>query len=196
MLAAADLLHAFETFVPTVRTPSSIPCRPTVNPGIFINGGVSYGTWPGRCTVGMEIRLVPGMDREELHAEVERAVAEALKGQADYEIRYLKSAQGWMPAVDLNPDSPVALAAVRAASEVLGREVPVAAFPGGTDATYFMGIAGIPTVTSLGPGWISVAHGANEKVGLSQLAEAVPIYRHLIDNYFKEISLSTPKSPQ
>lgn len=96
MLAAADLLHAFETFEPTVGTPSSIPCNPTVNPGIFLNGGVSYGTWPGRCTVGMEIRLVPGMDREQLHKEVEQTVAEALKGQAAYEIRYRQNAQGWM----------------------------------------------------------------------------------------------------
>jgi acetylornithine deacetylase/succinyl-diaminopimelate desuccinylase-like protein len=165
-----------------------------VNPGIFLNGGVSYGTWPGRCTVGMEIRLVPGMDREQLHEEVERVVAGALKGHAEYEIRYLESAQGWMPAVDLDPDSPVALAAVRAAREVLGRDVPVAAFPGGTDATYFMGIAGIPTVTSLGPGWISVAHGANEKVGVSQLSEAVQIYRRLIGNYFDESSSSSEKS--
>lgn len=193
MLAAADLLHAFETFEPTVGTPSSIPCSPTVNPGIFLNGGVSYGTWPGLCTVGMEIRLVPGMEREQLHQEVDRVVAGALKGHAEYEIRYLESAQGWMPAVDLGPDSPVAMAAVRAASEVLGRDVPVAAFPGGTDATYFMGIAGIPTVTSLGPGWISLAHGANEKVGVSQLSEAVQIYRSLIGNYFNEVSTLSGK---
>lgn len=178
-LVAGDLLRAFEVFQPTVSRPGAVDCSPTVNPGIFVSGGVSWGTWPGSCRVGVEIRLVPGMDRDTVRAEVDAFVRSSLPDGADYRIRYVQSGQGWMPAVELAPDEPVAVAARAAAQHVLGRTVPVAAFPGGTDATYFLGVGGIPTVTSLGPGWISVAHGANECVGVGQLAEAADIYERI-----------------
>lgn len=182
-LVAGDLLRAFESFTPTISQPGAVACAPTVNPGIFVSGGVSWGTWPGSCRVGVEIRLVPGMDRETVRAEVDAFVRATLPDEADYRIHYVPSGQGWMPAVELAPDAPVAVAALRAAEEVLGHELPVAAFPGGTDATYFLGAGGIPTVTSLGPGWISVAHGANECVGVGQLTEAVDLYARLADLY-------------
>lgn len=175
-LVAGDLLRAFEHFRPTVSNRGAVACAPTVNPGIFVSGGVSWGTWPGSCVVGVEIRLVPGMEKEVVRAEVDAFVRANLPAEADYRIRYVPSGQGWMPAVELAPDAPIAEAALLAAEEVLGRTVPIAAFPGGTDATYFLGAGGIPTVTSLGPGWISVAHGANECVGVGQLSEAVEIY--------------------
>ncbi|MDR5700192.1 M20 family metallopeptidase [Agromyces aerolatus] len=183
-LHAADLLHAFETFTPTVDTPGEVECAPTVNPGMFITGGVSFGTWPGHCRVSMEVRLVPGMRQETLHREIDALVRATLPAEVDYRISYLDSGQGWMPAVELSPTTAVARAARSAAESVLGRPVPFAAFPGGTDATYFMGRGGIPTIASLGPGWISVAHGANEKVGVSQLHEAHRLYGTLIDTYF------------
>lgn len=183
-LHAADLLHAFEGFVPTVDAPGEVACAPTVNPGMFIGGGVSFGTWPGHCRVSMEVRLVPGMSRQTLHREVDALVRATLPADVDYRITYLDSGQGWMPAVELSPTTAVARAAQAAAESVLGRPVPFAAFPGGTDATYFMGTGGIPTIASLGPGWISVAHGANEKVGVGQLYQAHELYGTLIDTYF------------
>jgi succinyl-diaminopimelate desuccinylase len=186
ILCAADLLHAFESFTPTVDAPGEVLCSPTVNPGIFISGGVSYGTWPGYCRVSMEIRLVPGMAQTTLHREVEDLVQSTLGRDASFRIRYLQSGQGWMPAVELSPTSTVARAARTAARSVLKRDVPFEAFPGGTDATYFMGEGGIPTIASLGPGWISVAHGANEKVGVGQLWEATELYEALIISYFDQ----------
>lgn len=183
-LHAADLLHAFESFVPSVDTPGEVECAPTVNPGMFISGGVSFGTWPGHCRVSMEVRLVPGMSRQTLHREIDELVRATLPADVDFRITYLESGQGWMPAVELSPTTAVARAAQSAAESVLGRPVPFAAFPGGTDATYFMGQGGIPTIASLGPGWISVAHGANEKVGVTQLHQAHQLYGTLIDRYF------------
>ncbi len=178
-LVAGDLLRAFEDFRPSISHPGAVECGPTVNPGIFVSGGVSWGTWPGSCRVGVEIRLVPGMEQAAVHSEVDAFVRSHLPSDADYRIHYVPSGQGWMPAVELAPDAAIAIAALRAAEDVLGRRIPVAAFPGGTDATYFLGGGGIPTVTSLGPGWISVAHGANECIGVGQLTEAADIYERL-----------------
>jgi succinyl-diaminopimelate desuccinylase len=64
----------------------------------------------------------------------------------------------------------------KAADAVLGREVPIAAFTGGTDAIAFQGVAGIPTLAALGPGLLPLAHGPNEWVSLSSLRQAMRIY--------------------
>jgi acetylornithine deacetylase/succinyl-diaminopimelate desuccinylase-like protein len=183
ILVAADLLHAFESFEPPIGRPGLVPVKPTVNAGMLVSGGVCFGVWPGHAVVSMEIRTVPGMDRDATRAAVQRLVDRTVQGQATATVRYAEGSMGWMPATELDPSHPLVAAANGAALDVLGRELPLAAYPGGTDAAYFMGEAGIPTVVSLGPGWLSVAHGANEKVGVSQLHEATEIYSALIDSY-------------
>ncbi|MGJ9411162.1 M20 family metallopeptidase [Aeromicrobium sp. CF4.19] len=188
-LVAADVLRALEGFVPPVASPGAVPAEPLVNPGMFVRGGVAFGTWPGECTIGCEIRLVPGMDRDEVVAAVESVVAGAV-GTARFDVSYLPSSMGWMPAVELSPDAAVVTAAQAACRDVLGRELPVRAYPGGTDATYFLGVAGIPTISSLGPGWLSVAHGANETVAVADLRTAVDLYHRLMAAY-----LQRPPSP-
>jgi acetylornithine deacetylase/succinyl-diaminopimelate desuccinylase-like protein len=189
---AADVVHALEGFTPTVDRPGQVACDPLVNPGIFIEGGVSFGTWPGLCTVSAEIRLVPGMDRARLDRRIQGVVADAVAGHAEWQVRYRSNAQGWMPAVELAPSSPIVGVARSAVREVLGRDLPLAAFPGGTDATYLMGDAGVPTIASLGPGWISAAHGANESVLVSQLDEARRIYRAIARRYHDETTSEEP----
>lgn len=184
VLVGADVLHALEDFNPTVDEPGQVPCSPTVNPGIFTQGGVSYGTWPGLCRLGMEVRLVPGMSRHTLDREIRALLDHVVGHSAEWSLRYKENAQGWMPAVEISPQDRLALAAQKATETVFGHELPFAAFPGGTDATYFIGDAGIPSIASLGPGWISVAHGPNEKVGVSQLHDTVDLYLHTISSYF------------
>lgn len=183
MLVAADVLRAFEAFDPPVARPGRTPAVATVNPGMLISGGVCFGVWPGRCTVGVEIRTVPGMMRDEVRAAVADLVERTVGGQGRATIRYAEGSLGWMPATEIDPEHPAVTAASAAARAVLGRRLPFAAYPGGTDAAYFMGEAAIPTVVSLGPGWLSVAHGANEKVGVDQLDDATRLYEHLLREY-------------
>jgi succinyl-diaminopimelate desuccinylase len=185
VLVAADLVKAFEGFQPTVADPGPVPCPVTVNPGMLVSGGVCFGTWPGRCTVGVEIRLAPGMDRETVMGEVQDLVDATMSDGAQAEIRYMPRSQGWMPAVYLDPSHRVVGAAQSAAQKILGRTLEIAAYPGGTDATYFMGKAGIPTITSLGPGWLSVAHGPNERVGVSHLDQALALYTALAGEFVR-----------
>lgn len=151
-----------------------------MNPVIEISGGVCSGTWPGSCTVSGEIRLVPGMRREDVTAALEAVVAEAAGGAAT--VRFRPGSLGWMAASALDPQSLVVIAAETAAERVLGARLPIAAYPGGTDASYFMR-AGIPAITSLGPGWLSCAHGADERVGIDQLRAAVDLYTLLAEEF-------------
>lgn len=183
VLVATDVLRAFESFDPPVAQPGAVRAQPTVNPGMLVDGGVCFGTWPGECTVGCEIRLVPGMDATQVRKAIEHTVADAVGDQGTFDIRYAEGSLGWMPAAELDPASRVVEAAQAACRTVLGRTLPVGAYPGGTDATYFMNNAGIPTVTSLGPGWLSVAHGPNESVGVADLSTAVDLYERLMAEF-------------
>jgi len=185
VLVAADILRALESFIPPIETPGVVAAEPTINSGMLVRGGVAFGTSPGECTIGCEIRLVPGMDRVKVQAAVEQAVIDAVGATATVDITYLDGSMGWMPAVELDPMSGVVTAAQSACREVLGHELPIGAYPGGTDATYFMGEAGIPTISSLGPGWLSVAHGANEKVAVADLDTAVDLYQHVMAEFLR-----------
>jgi acetylornithine deacetylase/succinyl-diaminopimelate desuccinylase-like protein len=185
VMVATDVLRALEAFEPPIARPGSVEAAPTVNAGMSARGGVCFGTWPGECTVGAELRLVPGMDADQVRAAIHMTVADAIGEQGDFDIRYAEGSLGWMPAVELEPSSPVVGAAQQACEQVLGRRLPVAAYPGGTDATWFMLRAGIPTVAALGPGWLSVAHGPNEKVAVADLVTAVDLYRTLMTVFLR-----------
>lgn len=182
-LVAADLLRAFESFHPSVTNPGNVPCAVTVNPGMIIEGGVAFGTWPGHCRVGVEIRLAPGMDEHVVKNEVRQLVDSVTDGQAQVDINYRPGSLGWMDGIELDPAHAVAQACQSAAKTVLGHHLQPSGYPGGTDASYFMREAGIPTVTSLGPGWLSVAHGPNERVGIAQLHQSVDLYEALAAAY-------------
>lgn len=185
-VAAARAAVAIADFTPAVSRPPSIACAPTVNAAVRMSGGVFYGVHPGEAVVASDIRLVPGMDRETLHGELRDVLAAALPADVEWEIRYAEGSLGWMDAAEIDPGHPVVRAAQRACADVLGRELPLGAYPGGTDATHFTNIGGIPSIAALGPGWLSVAHGPNEHVGVSQLAQAERLYERLAHVYLGE----------
>lgn len=181
-LAAAKAALALADFEPKVARPSTIPCRPTVNSAVRIEGGVFYGVHPGSARVNCDIRLVPGMDRDDLDRDLRALLGAALPADVTWEIRYETGSLGWMDPAELDTAHPIVSAAQRACVSVFRRELPLAAYPGGTDATYFLE-AGIPSIAALGPGWLSVAHGANECVGVDQLGQAQELYRALAHIY-------------
>ena len=184
-VAAARAATAIADFKPSVPRAPSIPCRPTVNAAVQMSGGVFYGVHPGEAVVASDIRLVPGMDRETLDRELRELLGSALPPDVDWEIRYADGSLSWMDSAEIAPDHPVVTAAQAACAEVLGAEVPLGAYPGGTDATHFANIGRTPAVAALGPGWLSVAHGPDEHVGVSQLVQAERLYERLAHIYLE-----------
>lgn len=185
VMVATDVLRALEHFMPPIANPGRVAASPTINAGMSARGGVCFGTWPGECTVGAEIRLIPGMEADQVRAAIHDTVQAAVGDQGKFEIRYADGSLGWMPAVELDPAASVVDAAQQSCERVLGRRLPVAAYPGGTDATWFTLGAGIPTIAALGPGWLSVAHGPNERVAVADLETAVDLYRTLMDVFLR-----------
>jgi len=82
----------------------------------------------------------------------------------------------WLPPTDVPADHPFVEALLASAERVLGWRPKLSAFPGGTDAAKFQGLAGIPTIPSFGPGWLRLAHGPNECVGVKAIVQAAKMY--------------------
>lgn len=175
-VAAAKAILALDKFKPSFP-PQVVPTTiPTVNSAVVIGGGVTYGVHPGEARIKCDIRLVPGMDQETLSSEIHQTLKSSLPADVRFQVVF-EEGIGWMPAVEIANHHPLSKAVQQAASLVLNKTVPFGTYPGGTDATYFINSAKIPTLASIGPGWLSVAHGPNEKVGISQVRQAKEIYK-------------------
>lgn len=159
--------------------------QPTVNPGVLIEGGVNYGVHPGNATVCCDVRLVPGMSQTLLDREVRKVLEETMPDDVRWSVRYGRNALAWKEPVDIKPDHELVIAAQESCEATFGRRLPYAAYPGGTDATPFVSVANIPTVPSLGPGWLSVAHAPNERVGVDQLSQAVDLYEEIAHRFLR-----------
>ena len=151
---------------------------PTVNLGVKLEGGVSYGVYPGLAEFQCDVRTLPGMTQQQLRTDLERCL-EALRSEMtelDVELEFEQSPLNWIAPTEVPADHPFVDSVLKAAEQILGRRPILSAFPGGTDAKNFQGVAGIPTIPSFGPGWLPLAHGPNECVGVEAIVQAAKMY--------------------
>jgi succinyl-diaminopimelate desuccinylase len=184
--AAKAVLALHDNLKPSFEPHPDYDYQPTINAGVRLEGGVFYAVHPGKATVSCDIRLVPGMQVDQLDREIRTTLANALPKDVDWGLRYRQDQLGWMEPVAIDPNHELVATAQAGCEEALGRRLPYAAYPGGTDATAFISMAGIPTIASLGPGWLSVAHGPNEHIGLDQLEQAAVLYEAVARRFLRE----------
>ncbi len=160
------------------------PTGPTVNIGVKALGGVGYGVVAGHAEFWSDVRLVPGMSRQEFEEDLVLALERASEGieGAEWEL-HIDPVNGWSEATEIVPDHPAVIAAQRASAAVLGHEMPLDCFPGGTDAIAFQAVAGIPTVAAFGPGQLPLAHAPNEWVSCSSVRQAMRMYARTAFEY-------------
>lgn len=145
---------------------------PTLNLGC-IHGGDGANRICGECELHFDLRLLPGMDSEELRAAIRRKltpIAEASKTDI-----VLSSLFEGVEAFDQPADS----ALVKICEQLTGHSAESVAFA--TEAP-FMQQLGMQTVV-LGPGSINQAHQPDEFISIDQLEPAVNILRELIQKY-------------
>ena len=174
-IAMANALLAISKMKLTFAKGANELMIPTVNSGVTVSGGVTYGVHPGECRFKCDIRLIPGMKKLDLENDLKVLLDSVIPPDLSWQIKW-EDGFGWMDAVQIPDSHPLVLACKEATQSVLGREVVLGTYPGGTDASHFYKIANIPSLASFGPGWLSVAHGPNECVGLSQVREAKEMY--------------------
>jgi acetylornithine deacetylase/succinyl-diaminopimelate desuccinylase-like protein len=171
-----------------VKTPENVHgfngWTPTVNTGLAYRGGVGFGVMPGLMAADTEVRLLPGMRREDVTGAFTAVAGRVTRETgADLQIEFDEPPNDWLPATLVTPDDPLVEAARAACREVLGVDPTSSVFPGTTDASWFDAIQGLPTLPALGPGLLRRAHAADEWVSISAVRRAVGLYTHLARAY-------------
>jgi acetylornithine deacetylase/succinyl-diaminopimelate desuccinylase-like protein len=175
----ARLLVAFaEEFHPSAPEPRSVPWRPTVNAGVKLSGGVTFGVLPGAAEFAVDVRTVPGMERDRLESELREWLVKKKRAMPRLRatVEFEPEPRGWLPPTEVREDAAVAVATIETFQGAFGRTPPLSAFPATTDAAWLQGLAGIPTLPAVGPGLLERAHAANEFVGIGALEITPSIY--------------------
>lgn len=140
-----------------------------------ISGGIAVNTIPDTCEFGYEFRNLPGMEPNEIQAQVERYAKEELLPQMREEY------PGASIEIIPGPAAPSLEAAEQEAITQLvrglARDNVTTKVAYGTEGGQFQN-AGIPTIIC-GPGFIQQAHKPNEFVDIDQLAACDDFLRQL-----------------
>jgi len=141
--------------------------------------------YPGVASFQSEVRIIPGMSKKQLQQDLESCLAAIRQDYPDarIELAFEKPPLDWFPPSEVESDHPLVEALLDAADKVLGWRPKLSAFPGGTDAKNYHALAGIPTIPSFGPGWLPLAHGPNECVGVDAIVKAAKVYALAAQHY-------------
>jgi acetylornithine deacetylase len=150
-------------------------------PGPTLNfGKVSGGDSPNRicaeCFLDLDMRLLPGMEREAVTEEIRAAVAEALDGG-----RWTYAVGGTGGYADAFA-GPTDATFSETVETLCGCSAKTAMF--GTEAPYLAEM-GLQTLI-LGAGDIAVAHQPDEYVTMAAIARATDVYASLIQRFCTE----------
>jgi succinyl-diaminopimelate desuccinylase len=166
-----------------LRLPEALPDRvhplvgaPTVNVAL-VAGGSAPNVVPDRCEVEIDRRIVPGEeDPDEVLAPFLRLVDDLVAERPDTRIEI--SLKDWTEAAETTGDSAIASLVRDAIAAETGSPPPFVGFTGITDARFYINDAHIPTVIA-GPGSLSLAHTANESIGVDEMVLAARAYARI-----------------
>lgn len=168
----AELLAWREELQARYRNPLFRVSVPTMNLG-RIHGGDNPNRICGHCELHFDIRPLPGMDLDDLRAQVEARVGRRLAGSG---LRFEREALfSGIPAMETPDTADI----VRAAERLTGHAAEAVAF--GTEAPYLNAI-GLQTIV-LGPGDIDQAHQPDEFLALDRVEPARAIVRQLVERF-------------
>jgi acetylornithine deacetylase len=152
------------------RFPNRLMTGPALT-ATMIRGGRTRNAVPDECTLAVDFRIVPGMDRGAAVEEVFADIA-ALGLEVEH-----SDFQCFAPALSTSPDDPLARQALAFCSAELGRKLTPAGAPYGSDASYMP--HGRPAIV-LGPGSIDFAHAVDERVPIAEVVQCARVYRKLM----------------
>jgi len=149
---------------------------PTINVAL-VAGGSAPNVVPDRCEVEIDRRIVPGEeDPDEVLAPFRRLVDDLVAERPDTRIEV--SLKDWTEAAETTGDSVIASLVRDAIAAETGSPPAFVGFTGITDARFYINDAHIPTVIA-GPGSLSLAHTANESIGVDEMVAAARAYARI-----------------
>ena len=150
------------------------PQGPTINPGVFLKGGVWYGVLPGLSVAGNDIRILPSMSKERIAEDIEHWL-DKLRAE-DSKLDVAAELKLWVEGAEISEQEPIVKACFNSYQRVFGREPKIGGFPGGVDARFMINQGKFPAVPAFGPGFLHVAHGPDERVPVEDVVRAAKIY--------------------
>jgi len=155
------------------------PLGPTINPGVILEGGISYGVIPGLASFGFDIRVLPGMEFEILREDIENFLKKLKKADKELDAELVLEKpplDAWIPSAEIEEDHPVVKSCITSAKNILGYEPEKVGEPFCTESSFYVNRLNIPTISSFGPGFIKLAHGPDEYVDLEAIIDSAKIY--------------------
>lgn len=156
-----------------LRNPAFKVDYPTLNLGA-IHGGDNPNRICGCCETLIDIRPLPGMDLDDLHAELIGRLAPVLAGREGISLEVRRSFDGLPPF-----ETPADAEMVKVAEELSEMEAGAVAF--GTEAP-FLSRLGMETVV-MGPGHIDQAHQPDEYMPLDHIRPGVNLLARMIERF-------------
>jgi succinyl-diaminopimelate desuccinylase len=154
--------------------------RATVNAAL-IEGGSAPNMVPDRCVVDIDRRTIPGeTDPEKVLAPFAALADELRADDPSFDLR--TEIREWILAAESPGDTPIAEAIRAATAAETGAVPPDVGFTGITDARFYLNDAAIPTVI-FGPGDLSVAHTADEWIGVDDLVAGARAYARIFASF-------------
>ena len=167
-----ELLRWREELQARYRNPLFRVSVPTLNLG-HVHGGDNPNRICGHCELHFDIRPLPGMDLDDLRAQIERRVGHVLEGSGLTFAR--ESLFEGIPAME----TPESADIVRAAERLTGHAAEAVAF--GTEGPYLNSL-GMQTVI-LGPGDIDQAHQPDEYLAQDRVKPAERLIQELVQRF-------------
>ena len=144
------------------------PCSMSVN---TIRGGKAHNVVPDRCTLGLDIRTLPGQDNQDIITDLESLIARLKQTDPtfDAEVSLVRSVE----ALETDTDQ----AFVKAVCQVLGKtETQAVGFT--TDGPALVSYQA--PILICGPGDGNLCHKPNEYIEIADVERAVQYYKEMI----------------
>lgn len=133
-----------------------------------------WNVFPERCTVQLELRIIPEQDPDEIVKEIEDIIRKLKREDSELEVE-LKEL--WrVPGFNISPDHPNIQKLKKAIKEVMGYDIPLRSIHGFVPTSFYAKI-GVPGVT-WNPGvWEeSNLHEPDEHIKIDDLINGTKIY--------------------
>jgi acetylornithine deacetylase/succinyl-diaminopimelate desuccinylase family protein len=158
------------------HTPHKILPGPTISAGTVIKGGTKTNVMPETCESEVDVRITPGITKEQVLQEFMGVIDQLRKERPDFSATVDMFA--FAPPAEIPENNPGLTAARKATELVVGRPPALGAAYGTNDGVYLIHDGGVPVVPGFGPGDHETghAHGADENVRISDLLNFAKIY--------------------